>query len=85
MGREVGPKNSTDRDQSWNSSTVLLFRNGIQDYRKKTRSEQARGRQREDRQVGEGQEIGKQTGRQGLDNRQVVRQARGRKQVGSAL
>jgi hypothetical protein len=80
MGREVGPKNSTDRDRC---STVLLSRNGFQDYRNKTRSEQARGRQREGRQVGKGQETGKQTGRQGLDNRRVVRQARGQQQEGS--
>ena len=61
---------------------VLLSRNGIQDYRNKTRSEQATGRQREGRQVGEGQETGQQTGRQGLDNRRVVRQARGRLREG---
>ena len=41
--------------------------------------QQARGRQREGRQVGEEQETGKQTGQQGLDDRRVVRQARGRK------
>ena len=63
-------------------STVLLSRNGIQDYRNKTRSEQARGRQRKGRQVGEEQETGKQTDRQGLDNRRVVRQARGRQREG---
>ena len=43
------------------------------------------GRQREGRQAGEEQETGEQTGRQGLDNRRVVRQARVREQAGSAL
>ena len=82
MGREVGPKENTDQDQCWNSSTVWLSRNGIQDYRNKTKSEHARGRQREGRQVGEGQETGKQTDRQRLDKRRVVRQARGRQREG---
>ena len=47
--------------------------------------QQVRGRQREGRQAAEEQETGKQTGRQGLDNRRVVRQARVRKQAGSAF
>jgi hypothetical protein len=69
-------------ESSVQRSTLLLSRNGIQDYRNKTRSEQARGRQREGRQVGEGQETGKQTDRQRLDKRWVVRQARGRQREG---
>ena len=43
MGREVGPKNSTDRDQRWNSSTVLLTKTGNQAYWRQTRGEQAEG------------------------------------------
>ena len=43
MGREVGPKNSTDRDQRSNSSTVVLSKTGIQAYRRQTRGEQAKG------------------------------------------
>ena len=43
MGCEVGPKNSTDRDQRWNSSTVLLSKTGVQAYWRQTRGEQAEG------------------------------------------
>ena len=43
MGREVGRKNITDRDQRWNSSTVLLSKTGIQACWRKTRGEQAEG------------------------------------------
>ena len=43
------------------------------------------GSAREGRQAAEEQETGKQRGRQGLDNRRVVRQTRVRKQAGSAL
>ena len=41
MGCEVGPKNSTDRDQRWNSSTFLLSKMGIHAYWRLTRGEQA--------------------------------------------
>ena len=37
---------------------------------------QARGRYQEGRQAGEEPETGEQTGRRGLDNRRVIRQAR---------
>ena len=43
MGSEVGSQNSTDRDQRWNSSTVLLSKQGIQANWRQTRGEQAEG------------------------------------------
>ena len=43
MGRGVGPKNSTDWDQRWNSSTALFSKQGIQANWGQTRGEQAEG------------------------------------------